>query len=96
MPPFVIFQRKTINEGLITEEVPGTLYGLSAKGWITRELFAQWFQKQFLAYIPKHRPVEHGHSSHYCPETIWMAANRLKLYIVFCCCCCFLPITGEQ
>jgi len=41
MPPFVIFQRKTINHSLITGEVPGTLYGFSEKRWMTRELFSQ-------------------------------------------------------
>ena len=79
LPPFVIFERKTINASLIIGEVPGTLYGLSAKGWITRELFAQWFRDHFLVYIPKHRPVVllmDGHSSHYCPETIRMAAKE--------------------
>ena len=83
-PPFVIFERKTINANLIAGEVPGTLYGLSAKGWMTRELFSQWFHAHFLAYIPKHRPVillMDGHSSHYCPETIRMAA---KEQVVLC------------
>lgn len=79
MPPFIIFQRKTINDSLIIGEVPGTLYGLSEKGWMTRELFSQWFYKHFLSYIPKHRPVVllmDGHSSHYCPDTIRMAAKE--------------------
>ena len=84
LPPFVIFQIKAINYTLTIGEVPGTLYGLSAKCWITRGLFAQWFHQHFLAYISKHRPVAllmDGHSSHYCPETIRMAA---KQQVVLC------------
>ena len=46
---------------------------------MTCKLFLQWFHKHFLLYIPKHRPVVllmDGHSSHYCPETIRMAAEE--------------------
>ena len=32
MPPFVIFQRKSINADLVKGEIPGTLYGCSEKG----------------------------------------------------------------
>ena len=39
IPPFVIFDRKVLNPELTTGEVPGTIYGLSDKGWINRELF---------------------------------------------------------
>ena len=38
IPPFVIFDRKVLNPELTTGEVPGTIYGLSQKGWINREL----------------------------------------------------------
>ena len=69
LPPFVIFQRKTMNYQLTIGEVPGTLYGLSEKGWITQKLFLHWFHHHFLAYIPaKKRPVillMDGHSTHY-------------------------------
>ena len=80
LPPFVIFQRKTMNYDLTKGEVPGTLYGLSDKGWITQKLFLHWFHNHFLTYIPaKKRPVlllMDGHSSHYCPAMIRMAANE--------------------
>ena len=39
MPPFVIFQRKTMNQELTIGEIPGTLYGCSEKGWINQKLF---------------------------------------------------------
>ena len=51
IPPFVIFDRKTLNPELTTGEVPGTKYGLSAKGWINRELFMHWFYQHFLTSI---------------------------------------------
>ena len=39
LPPFVIFDRQTLNPGMVRGEVPGTIYGLSSKGWIKQELF---------------------------------------------------------
>ena len=52
IPPFVIFDRKTLNPQLTIGEVPGTLYGLSRKGWIDRSLFSDWFFNHFLPYAP--------------------------------------------
>ena len=77
VPPFVIYDRKTLNPKLTCDEVPGTLYGLSPKGWIDRSLFNDWFFDHFLLNIPTARPVlllMDGHSSHYCPEVIRAAA----------------------
>ena len=79
LPPMVIFNRKTLNPELTTGEVPGTIYGLSEKGWINRELFLMWFHKHFLALIPSTRPIlllMDGHSSHYSPDVIRMAAEE--------------------
>ena len=36
IPPFVIFDRKTLNPHLTKGEVLGTSYGLSPNGWIDR------------------------------------------------------------
>ncbi len=76
-PPLVIFDRKTLNPELTKGEVPGTLYGLSSNRWIDMELFSGWFFDHFLKYAPRCRPLLlllDGHSSHYCPEAIKMAA----------------------
>ena len=78
LPPFVVFDRKSLNQKWTEGEVPGTLYGLSSNGWMTSDLFYYWFQCHFLEYIPPARPVLlllDGHSSHYCPETIKLAAE---------------------
>ncbi len=59
-------------------ELPGTIYGLSSKGWIDQELFHVWFESHFMRYAPPIRPLlllMDGHSSHYCPETIRCAAQ---------------------
>ena len=79
IPPFVIFDRKTLNPELTKGEVPGTLYGLSSNGWIDMELFSAWFFDHFLKYVPMFRPLLlllDGHASHYCPEVIKMAAKE--------------------
>jgi hypothetical protein len=75
----VIFDRKVLVPELTEGEVEGTLYGLSAKGWMDRELFGLWFKNHFLSYIPSVRPIlllMDGHSSHYCPSTIRLAAQE--------------------
>ena len=66
-------------------EVPGTVYGLSKKGWIDGELFDLRFNKHFLAHAPPVRPLlflMDGHSSHFQPSVIHTAA--IERVIVFC------------
>ena len=43
MPPMVILNRKTLPPDFTIGEVPGTVYGLSTRGWIDQELFHDWF-----------------------------------------------------
>lgn len=79
MPPMVIWNRKVLALEPTQGEVEGTMYGLSGNGWMDRELFTLWFQNHFLNYIPTARPIlllMGGHSSHYCPNTIRLAAQE--------------------
>ena len=79
LPPMVIWDRKRLPPELAVGEVPGTIYGLSAKGWIDQELFDLWFTQHFLRYAPLARPLlllMDGHSSHYCPSTVKTAAKE--------------------
>ena len=39
LPPMFIWNRKKLPAELSNGEVPGTIYGLSEKGWIDRDLF---------------------------------------------------------
>ena len=78
-PPMVILDRKTLPPYFTVGEVPGTLYGLSPRGWIDQELFDIWFSNIFLRYAPTVRPLLlllDGHSSHYCPDTVRLAAKE--------------------
>jgi len=75
----VVWDRKKLKPELTVGEVPGTLYGLSRKGWIDQELFDAWFNSLFLKYAPLTRPIfllMDGHSSHYCPDTVRMAPSH--------------------
>ena len=79
LPPMVIWNRKNLPPQLAVGEIPGTVYGLSGKGWIDQELFDLWFTKHFLRYAPPARPLLlllDGHSSHYCPTTIRFAVTE--------------------
>ena len=57
IPPLVIFDRLSLNEAMTKGEVPGTIYGLSHNGWITREIFRQWFE-HFIRSVPSARPMK--------------------------------------
>lgn len=79
LPPYVIFDRKTLNPELTKGEVPGTRYGLSPTGWMDTDLFLNWFMDHFLSYAPRSRPlllIMDGHSSHFSPEMIRFAAKE--------------------
>ena len=52
---------------------------MSNKGWSDMELFSHWMKDLFLPHIPPARPVMlllDGHSSHYEPDTICLAATE--------------------
>ena len=79
LPPMVIIDRKRLNPAITKGEVPGTLYGLSAKGWMDQGLFNLWFKEHFLKHIPSCRPIillMDGHKSHYNPDTIQFASKE--------------------
>ncbi len=86
IPPMVIFDRKKLNPQHCIGEVPNTYYGLSGKGWIDTGLFQDWFSQHFLCYAPPIRPLLlllDGHSSHYSPEMIRIAADEgVLLYVL--------------
>ena len=67
------------------DEVAGTSYGLSEKGWVDSKLFKGWLSEHFLANAVGVRPILlllDGHSSHYQPELVSFA--REYGIILFC------------
>ena len=85
IPPMVIFDRKSLKPEMTIGEVPGTFYGLSDNGWMDTELFEEWFKNHFLHHVPPVRPLLlllDGHSSHYQPELLRIAAA--EGVILFC------------
>ena len=82
IPPIIILDRKTLHPDMTIGELPGTIYGLSSKGWIDQELFKMWFEGHFLQYAPPVCPLillMDGHSAHFCPDTIQIAAEQQVL-----------------
>ena len=78
-PPYIVLARKTLNNEIAYNEVPGSRYGLSDKGWMDLHLFSKWFREHFLLYAPAARPIlllMDGHKSHFCPEMIKVAAKE--------------------
>ena len=86
MPPTVILNRKSLPPYFSVGEVPKTRYALSPKGWMDQITFYKWFKEFFLRFSPSVRPLLlllDGHSSHFCPETIRLAASeRVILFIL--------------
>ena len=85
IPPFVIFDSKSLNMEWREGEVPGTSYGLSNKGWVDTELFRGWLTDHFLEHAVGVRPLLvllDGHSSHFQPNLIRFA--REHDIILFC------------
>ena len=83
IPPMFILDQKTLHPDMTIGELPGTIYGLSSKGWIDSELFHMWFNDHFLRYAPPVRPLlllMDGHSTHFCPDTIRLAAEKDVLF----------------
>ena len=79
IPPLIIWKRRTMSPDMAVAEIPGTQYGFSDSGWMKAKLFDSWFRKQFLRYAPASRPLLlllDGHSSHYCPDTLKVAAEN--------------------
>lgn len=66
-------------------EIPHTIYGMSPQCWIDHELFTEWLPKLFVKNILQAQPLMlllDGHSSHYTPEAIKVAAEND--IILFC------------
>ena len=86
LPPMVIWDRKNLKPELTEGELPQTIYGLSKKGWMDQELFERWFRQLFLRCAPAARPLAlllDGHSSHYSPSAIKMAAEEKVILFAF-------------
>ena len=75
----IIFDAKKVKAAWIRDEVPGSKYGVSDKGWINIDLFETWFNKLFLPNAVAGRPLLlllNGHSIHYQPKVINLALRN--------------------
>ena len=85
IPPFVIFDSKTLNHEWTEGELSGTTYGLSDKGWVDSEQFPGWLIDYFAKCAVGARLLLlllDGHSSHYTPDMICYAKEHG--IIIFC------------
>ena len=85
IPPFIIFAAKQISPLWTVDEVNGSRYAVSDKGWVDQELFYFWLKEHFLPNAVSRRPLLlllDGHSSHFEPNTIQFAKDND--IIIFC------------
>lgn len=83
IPPMTIFKGVRWNENLTSDCLPNALVKLSPKGWITSEIFLEWFSF-FINSIPPDRPVVlimDSHASHINPDIITLAKEN-EIYIL--------------
>lgn len=75
--PMVIFKGVRLNEQLAETSMP-SLVCLLPKGWISADIFAEWFQ-HLIKCIPSHRPVVlfmDSHASHITPKILSKASEK--------------------
>ena len=85
IPPFVIFDAKSLNKEWMKDQVPGTTYSCSAEGWVDTVLFEGWLTNHLLLNAVGARPLLlllDGHSSHYQPELIRFVKEH-KIFIFY-------------
>ena len=79
LPPMMIYPRKqSVPHHFRQDCVPNTLFVNSETGWITSDLFVEWF-KFFIRNIPRTLPVlliQDGHSSHVSIELVELAREN--------------------
>lgn len=68
MPPLIIHQSKCMwKNWMPAEAFNGTTYACSKKGWMTSEIFYEWFSTSFVPYARKRSPcllILDGHTAH--------------------------------
>lgn len=85
LPPYIIFAAKQVSALWTQNEVTGSRYAVSNKGWVDQELFCYWLKVHFIPNAISHRPLLlllDGHSSHFEPNTIQHAQDNN--IIIFC------------
>ena len=76
LPPFIIFATKQLSPLWVKDEIPGSHYAMSDKGWVDQELFYFWLKEHFIPNAVSERPlllILDGHSSHFEPTSIQYA-----------------------
>ena len=79
LPPYILYTGQRLMHTHTQDGAPGTRYAVSAKGWMTKANFVDWFRNMFIPYLPSERPVLliiDGHESHVKYEVRDLAAKN--------------------
>ena len=57
LPPFIIFAAKQLSPLWINDEISGSRYGVSDKGWIDQKLFYFWLKEHFIQSRYQQKPL---------------------------------------
>ena len=82
IPPYVIYNAKTLNPEWMKDGPPSTKHACSENGWIDTDLFEHWFKNHFLTHAVSSRPLLDGHKTHYQPH-VCQEAKKCEV-IIFC------------
>jgi hypothetical protein len=81
LPPFIVYKGKKLWENWMSKDAyEGTTYAVADKGWMTEQVFLNWFKGQFL---PKTKSIDgpklliyDGHISHVSIELVRVALDN--------------------
>ena len=85
LPPYVIYKAKNIYSSWLTGGPPGTVYNVTASGWMEDYVFESWLIDKFIPAVQsKMKPVVlifDGHNSHLTYKSV-VAAKEAEIIII--------------
>ena len=87
IPPLIIFSKGfPAGRSFHNEGPPNATYASTDSGFISQNLYVEWFEKNFLRFAPKERPLlllQDGASAHMSPALIDMAIQNNVILLCF-------------
>ena len=82
LPPMLLFNnsagRRSLNNKMMSGEIPGTLYTLCDDYTIDSNVFEEWFSHLFLRHAPSSRPCCCSWRSPWSTLNIWLIQSQLS------------------
>lgn len=70
IPPMIVFDAKNLKHSWTNNEVPGSKYGVSDKGWINTDVFGGWLVEHFVVNAAPGLPLTINPRLYVLPKTM--------------------------